>query len=486
MKAIARAGAGLVLAFLAASASASEPAPPPAAAPAAVPGTAAVRRPDILLVTFDTLRRDHVSCYGAENLTTPHVDALAASGVRFSDCQAVVPLTGPSHVSILTGVYPQEHGVFRNGVQLARDKPVLQGMLKAAGYRTGAVLAGWTLKRSQCSLERGFDTYDDEGMEERYAVVNLMRRADAVTDAALKWADAFAAEGPSRPPYFLFVHYFDPHEPYEAPPGDACAKNPGAGGYCTPKFTGRLAEYDREIAFSDREMGRLLEGLRTRGLMTDTLVLFTADHGQAFGDHGYGDAEGAHGRRVYQDNVAVPLVVSWPGRIPAGKVNALPTCHLDLVPTIAAAAGITASIPAGLPGYDLLPALEDPSAPAPWGNARRVRRGVTYRGAIGNKWNIFRWAMNRDVEAAEPLYAYAIADGKKIIVDFTPRHRVEAYDLAADPWEAKPLPSDAVPGRDAWAQSVLDWYERTKSPELRATQPTGAELENLRSLGYVE
>ena len=114
-----------------------------------------------------------------------------------------------------------------------------------------------------------------------------------------------------------------------------------------------------------------------------------------------------------------------------------------------------------------------------------MRHGVTYRGAVGNKWNLFRWAMNKDVDAAQPTYAFAIADGRKLIVDFTPRHAVEVYDLASDPWETKPLSSEQVPGRDAWAQSVLDWYARTKS-DLQAPQPTGAELENLRSLGYVE
>ena len=447
----------------------------------------APKRPDIILVSIDTLRRDHVSCYGAERLTTPRIDALAASGVRFTDAQGVVPLTGPSHVTMLTGLNPQEHGAFRNGVKLDPAKVTLPEILAADGYTTAAVVAGWTLKRGQVGLDSEFQLYDDDGMEERYSVVNLMRRADKVTDGALRWADAEKAKGAGRAPYFLFVHYFDPHEPFESPLAEVPAANPAAKGFQVPKHAEQLPAYDREIAFTDRELGRMLDGLTSRGLLGDAVILVTADHGQAFGDHGYGGPEGAHGRRVYQDNVLIPLVVSAPGRIAGGRTIDLPVSHLDILPTLTALGGVAeSSLPLGLSGYSLANVLTTPSAAPPWGKARRARNGVTYRGAVGNKWNPFRWAMNKDVDAAEPIYAFGIQDGRKLIVDFTPKHSIEVYDLVKDPWETTPLAEKDVPGRDAWAQSVLDWYQRTKSPDLRASQPTGAELENLRSLGYVE
>ena len=474
--------------LLAFGALASEPAAPGVAPAPSAP--ASPRRPDIILISFDTLRRDHVSCYGAERLTTPRIDALAASGVRFTDAQGVVPLTGPSHVTILTGLNPQEHGAFRNGVKVNPATITLPQLLATQGYETAAVVSGWTLKRSQVGLDACFKFYDDEGMEERYGVVNLMRRADKVTDAALAWADRQVAKtlpGTSRAPSFLFVHYFDPHEPYESPLTEAPGPNPAAGGFQRPLHVEALPAYDREIAFADRELGRLLDGFKTRGMLDDTVILVTADHGQSFGDHGYGGPEGAHGRRVYQDNVAVPFILFAPGRIPGGRSVDLPVSHLDILPTLATLGGVPESVmPPGLPGFSLAKVLADPASPPPWGKARRTRHGVTYRGAVGNKWNIFRWAMNKDVDAAEPLYAFGIQDGKKLIVDFTPRHSIEVYDLVKDPWESHPLAVEDVPGRDAWAQAVLDWYARTKSSDLRASQPTGAELENLRSLGYVE
>jgi arylsulfatase A-like enzyme len=426
-----------------------------------------------------------VSCYGSDLLTTPHVDELAARGVRFTDCQSVVPITGPSHASILTGLYPQVHGAFRNGVPVHGDVPTLAELLRASGYRTGAVVAGWTLKASQCGLSRGFETYDDNGMEQRYDVVNLMRRADAVTDAALAWTGKVRTETPGSP-WFLFLHYFDPHEPYESPlPADP-PKNAAARDLPAPPERSMLGAYDREIAFSDRELGRFLDALRERGELDRTLVVFTADHGQCFGEHGYGGAKGAHGRRVYQALLASPVVMAGPGIAP-GTLNELPTTHLDLLPTIAQIAGVEpAKVPPACGGQSLATVLANPSAAPPWGRARRVRYALAYRGAVGNKWNIFRWAQNKDSETAVPLYACAVLDGRKVIVDMQKPENVELFDLSSDPTESRAL-TDATDATKAksWASDVLGWYDRTRT-DLKAVPPTGTDLENLRSLGYVD
>jgi arylsulfatase A-like enzyme len=368
------------------------------------------------------------------------------------------------------------------------DAPVtLAEILRGQGYRTGAVVSGWTLRDAQCGLGQGFETYDDAGMDERYKVVNLMRRADAVTDSAIRWFDQGAAM-PGRP-WFLFVHYFDPHEPYDLPIKSPLADNPARKDL--PRATvhsGMLPAYDNEIAYADAQLGRLLDHLRERGALKDTLIVFTADHGQSFGDNGYGGPEGEHGRKVYQTQVAVPLVMHLPGRIAASR-SALPVSHLDILPTIAELLGLPVSVlPAGLPGASLAKVAADPSAPPPWGRARRTRHGLAFRGAVGNKWNIFRWMQNKNVEKAEPLCAYVLTDdGRKVIVDFAKKNAIEVYDLRKDPCEQVNLAGQAVPvdvARSA-GEEIFAWYDRTRNAELSAPAPSAEDLEKLRSLGYV-
>lgn len=487
-----------------------------AGAPAATPGGGETRgamtertsprhpvppRPDILFVTFDTTRRDHLSCYGHERLTTPSIDRLAATGVLFTDCQAVIPVTGPSHASLMTGLYPHVHGAFRNGVPLPDVPATLAETLAAQGYRTGAFVAGWTLKAQQSGLDRGFEAYDDEDMDERYSVVNLMRRAQDVTDATLRWTDEVLKEEASAPdtpegeraPLFLFVHYFDPHEPYEAPGQGAVPENPNAdGGPRLTKHDEFLDAYDREIRYADDELGRLIEGLRERGVLTRTsdgtgegVVVFTADHGQSFGEHGYGGKEGAHGRHAYQSTLAAPFVVSAPGRARSGQSSDAPVSHLDVMPTILELAGVPPGRqPLGMQGMSLVPLLEDPSAPSPWAPAKRVRYGFAFRGAVGNKWNIFRWLQNKDIDHATPLEMCAITDSRKILFRPDKRHRYEVYDLAEDPGELRPL--DDPDGRHRKDVAAAWTFFETTRVDLEDVEMTDEQLEALSSLGYVD
>lgn len=442
-------------------------------------------RPDVLVVTFDTLRRDHVSAYGHERLTTPTVDALARRGVLFTDCQSAIPVTGPSHATMFTGLYPQSHGAFRNGVPIASEVTTLAELLSAAGYRTHAAVAGWTLRKNLCGLDRGFQSYD-QNMQDRYHVTNVMRTAPDVTDAVLRWIDGdlLAGEG-QRDPYFLFVHYFDPHEPYEAPGGEPLAPNPAAdGGPELTRFSDRLEAYDREIAFADAELGRLLEGMEERGLLEDAVVVFTADHGQSFGEHGYGGRAGAHGRRVYQSTLAVPLVVSSPGRIPEGRTSDLPVAHVDLLPTIAGLVGLPErALPGALQGYSLEGMLRRPDAPAPWGAARRLRHGVAFGGATGNPWNPFRFFQNKKVDGAAPRFYTVLDEGVKVIVNPRRPHRYEVYDLTTDPGELSPLREDRK-RYQGQIRRLEEWFART-GRELRATQLSDEDREKLEGLGYV-
>jgi choline-sulfatase len=281
-------------------------------------------RPNVLLVTIDTLRADHVGCYGYEAASTPTIDTLATRGVRFETSVVHVPLTGPSHASILTGQTPLVHG-FRNnsGYMLAPQVKTAAEDFRQAGYRTAAFVSGFPLDR-RFGFDRGFETYDDrlpKGTDRRRTPY-VERFADATTDAVLRWLPTpspSVGQGPT--PWFLWVHYYDPHAPYE-PPADLAERF-------------RRSPYDGEIAFVDRQLARLLQALDVRGETARTIVLVTADHGESLGEHG----EGTHGIFVYDATLRVPWVMAGP-RVAAGRVPQTVARSIDVLPTLADYAGL--------------------------------------------------------------------------------------------------------------------------------------------------
>jgi choline-sulfatase len=279
-------------------------------------------RPNVLLVTIDTLRADHVGCYGYARASTPTLDGLAARGVRFATAIAHVPLTAPSHASILTGRTPLGHGMRDNGgFVLPEQVGTVAEDFKAAGYRTGAFVSGFPLNR-RFGLDRGFDDYDDHlprGSDPRRTAY-VERTADRTTDAALQWLEA-KEKTPAASPWFAWVHYYDPHAPYE-PPGDF-----------GPRFAS--SPYDGEIAFVDQQLGRLLAAVETKGARGATLVLVTADHGESLGEHG----EDTHGIFIYDSTLRVPWIMAGP-EITAGRVAATVARGIDVAPTLLDYAGL--------------------------------------------------------------------------------------------------------------------------------------------------
>jgi choline-sulfatase len=272
-------------------------------------------RPNVLLVTIDTLRADHVGCYGHAGAVTPTLDGLAARGVRFATAVAHVPLTGPSHACLLTGLTPLGHG-FRDNGGFALPPAVKTAAedFRQAGYRTAAFVSGFPLDR-RFGFDRGFETYDDHLPKgnDRRRTPYVERLADATTDAVLRWLPAPAAARAA--PVFLWVHYYDPHAPYE-PPGDLAERF-------------RAAPYDGEIAFVDTQFARLLRALAEKGALARTVVLATADHGESLGEHG----EGTHGLFVYDATLRVPWIVAGPG-IAAGRVADTVARSIDVLPTL--------------------------------------------------------------------------------------------------------------------------------------------------------
>jgi choline-sulfatase len=286
------------------------------------PGKSAVSKPslNVLLITLDTTRADALSCYGHPVVKTPALDKLAAEGALFAQCTSCVPITLPSHASILTGTYPFIHGTRLNSRPFADEGNVtLSEILKQAGYVTGAEVSAFVLN-AMWGIDQGFDTFGDVGMRPTpgeavrdepagWGLVNS-EPADRMCERAIGWLEEHASA-----PFFLWVHFFDPHFPYEPPePFKSQYENPYLG----------------EVAFMDQQVGRLLDRLKALGLEGKTLVAVVGDHGEAFTQH----REGTHSYFVYDSTLEVPLIFRCPGKIPAGRRIPAQVRTVDVVPTI--------------------------------------------------------------------------------------------------------------------------------------------------------
>src|SRR6266496_3886676 len=271
-------------------------------------------RPNLLLVTIDTLRPDHLRCYGYDGIQTPTIDSLAADGIRFEQAYTPIPITLPSHTVMLTGTYPMMSGMHDfSGNNLSPEQATLATVLRARGYDTGAVIAAAVLDR-RFGLNHGFDFYYDHFNFGRLSEANLdlmERPANEVVDQALKWLAK-----PRNAPFFLWVHLYDPHHPYNPP----------------PPFN-RLYEenlYAGEIAFADTQLGRLLAYLKQHAAYNHTLVVLSGDHGEGLGEHG----EKTHGFFTYNSTLHVPLIIKPAvGTKIAQSVVSAQVSLVDLMPT---------------------------------------------------------------------------------------------------------------------------------------------------------
>lgn len=399
-------------------------------------------RPNVLLVTVDTLRADHVGCYGDAGAQTPTLDGLAAGGVRFAVAVAHAPLTAPSHASILTGLVPVRHGVRDNGgFALPEQVPTLAEAFRKAGYRTAAFVSGFPLDH-RYGLARGFDLYDDHfpnGDDPRRAPY-VERPADQTTDAILRWMEGQTAQakaGAQGASWFAWLHYFDPHAPYEAP------------GEWAAHFAGR--PYDGEIAFVDSQLGRLLGWLDEHGQRSRTLVLVTADHGESLGEHG----EQTHGVFIYDATLRVPWIMAGPG-VPAAGVARTVGRGIDVAPTLLDYARIPT--PGSLDGRSLRPAVAGGS----------MSDEPAYAECLFASLHL-GWA---------PLHALRTAQWK--LVDAP---RPELYALAEDSSESR----DRFDERSDVAQALtrqLGSILSLKPPEAWIDAGSDA-AERLRALGYL-
>jgi arylsulfatase A-like enzyme/Tfp pilus assembly protein PilF len=399
------------------------------------------RAVNVLLITMDTTRADRLGCYGYPHGLTPHINGLAAEGVCFDSAFCTVPLTLPSHATILTGLQPPEHGLRTNGrTRLDASIPTLATVLRENGYRTGAFIAAFALD-SKFGLDNGFDTYDDD-MAHAYSQkvkdpLGLYRPANVVVNSALQWLEANADA-----PFFCWVHLYDPHLPY----------NPHEALIGTP-FYGQKT-YDAEIAFMDLHIGRLLRFLQERDLRRRTLVVAVGDHGEGLWDHGERD----HGYLLYDTTLRVPLICSQPGTVPQGHRTDAMVSLVDLFPTLLDFLGV--SQPSARAGRSFKPAL--------FGGQPTFQ---PLYAETDHPYATFQWS---------PLRAFLTAEWKYIRTS-----RPELYDRRQDPGEANNLAA-ARPETTSKLEAALASLESQMTPySAEQVELTREETKVLESLGYV-
>ncbi len=308
-------------------------------------GSEAARAPKhVLVITIDTLRADHLGSYGYHFARTPRLDQLAREGVRVEHAVSVAPITLPSHTSMFTGLYPPAHGVRDNGSYRVPDEvTTLAEILQKKGYSTQAIVSALVLHH-RYNLDQGFDGYDDNLWNEDEPRMFMIRERPArrTVQRAIEWLHAWSGKRESgRKPFFLWVHLFDPHQPH----------TPGAADRALS-----VTPYDAEIASADRQVGRLLDALDEQGVLDDTLVVFTADHGESLGEHG----ERTHAVFIYESTIRVPMIFRHPATLPPGTVYRGDARGVDLFPTVLSMLGYP--IPTNQ-GFDLSGALEGKVAP---------------------------------------------------------------------------------------------------------------------------
>jgi arylsulfatase A-like enzyme/Flp pilus assembly protein TadD len=387
---------------------------------------------NLLLVTLDTTRADYLGCYGGQ-VHTPTLDGLARRGVLFSQAITPAPITLPAHASLLTGLYPHHHGARTNAFYRLDDRPdTLAGALKKAGYTTGAVISAFVLD-SRFGLDRDFDNYNDDLSDATPHPEQLEpeRKADRTTDHAIAWLRENSAH-----PFFLWVHYYDPHAPFDPPPPYAqqYAQNP----------------YGGEIAFMDAEFGRLLQTLQQLGLTDKTLIVAAADHGESLGEHG----EGAHGYLLYDATVHVPLIMACGQRLGGGVHVPGLVSLTDVMPTALSLLGV----------------------PAPPTDGRDL---TTFEPA-GPVYCESLYSLVEQGWAA----LFAVFDGQKKYI-FTPHPQL--FDLAADPHENRNLLASQPEIAARMLNQVSEFYgdELTRPGAPEATETLDAlDVAKLQSLGY--
>jgi arylsulfatase A-like enzyme len=424
----------------------------------------------------DTLRADHLGTYGYTRPTSPRIDALAVEGVLFEQATSQAPWTAASAASLFTGLYPSSHGLEHGGRMqpskaglpftlqsaLGTQFTTLAEWMRDAGYRTGGFVAN-AYMNAVLGLGQGFDVYDDFHEDYSGDLDRLKRRADVTNQRALAWVEE-ASE-----PFFLFVHYMEPHWPYDPPSGFGEKFVEGYTGPLTPLETGSFVEvrigetriftqadldyivglYDGEIQAVDHAFGSLIQNLTRQGQERELLIVFTADHGEEFHDHG----GTSHGYTLYQELLHVPLLFHWPGKFKPARIEA-PVALVDVMPTLAAIAAPDIT-PPRLDGQDLGPLLRGEREDRPGS----IHSEATYAGDT-----------------------HAVRSGKFKLLESADQQ--ELFDLGQDPGEQHDVQMEHEKFTEALAAESKRFRERQVSAGNTKVRLDDEVVRQLEALGY--
>lgn len=459
------------------------------------PGGSKSENPPIILITIDTLRPDHLGCYGNTDVTTPNINQVSSNGIQFNEAISQSPRTGPSHISILTGLYPKHHGAIDNGDWISNNVITLPEILSTRGYTTAAFLSGWTLKDEACGLRSRFDLYQENFSSWKYFPESIFkirlymafltvakefvphpfkaeRPATKTTDAAIKWIKSHCDRS-----FFLWVHYYDPHVPYEPPKrfrnksdeDENVELNPNWWRWSSGKREELVSDsvsqetmisyYNGEISYVDEEIGRLQKVMDDLDLTDDLIQIVTADHGESLGEHNYYYAHDD----LYDVCLRVPLIMKWNAEndLPHGVDE--PVRLIDLTPTVLEILGInTANLQ--FDGKSVLSDLK---------NQGKTETEKSFATLIENNemysirykgykliWTSAKW----DEEHRDP-------------------QKEELYDLSADPGEEENI-IDANPEVLVELRKLLAEFKKEKVDV--PTELTNEVKKRLRSLGYIK
>ncbi len=400
---------------------------------------------NIILITIDTLRADHLECYGYDKVKTPHINRLADEGILFEHNIVQTPLTLPSHSSILTGTFPLFHGVRDNsGFYLGQDYTTIAEVLKNKGYATAAFVAAFVLD-SRWGLDQGFDYYYDNFDLTKYKKASLdavQRRGDEVLEESYKWL-----ETQSHDKFFAWIHLYDPHTPYDPPEP-----------YKTQYKGSPFGLYDGEIAYTDQLIGEFRDFLEEKELLDKTLIILTADHGESLGEH----KESAHGFFIYDSDIRVPLIIRFPEKVSPAKIIQNQVRSVDIMPTILHILG--AEPPEGVQGASLLSLILGKD-----GESDISAYSETY------------W----------PRYHYGWSELKTLHkgqYKFIDAPKPELYDILADPGEINNLINKKASLGQKMKRELsafIERYSKEGIEEVRPQQVDNDSLIKLQALGYI-
>lgn len=421
-----------------------------------------LRSTNVIIIAVDTLRADHLGCYGYPRNTSPNIDNFAMDAVKFNSCYTPSPLTTPAFASMLSSLSPYRHGAKRNGLSIFDNVKILPEFLNKYGYYSGAFISNWSLKKKLCGLYKGFDTYTEVFSKRRWhGILNSEGEAPNVNEAVFKWL-----EQNSRKKFFLWVHYTEPHAPYlYHKEFDFGYKKVIPSFYPYGSNFKKIKKYDTEIGYNDFYIGELIEKLKKLDLYKESLIIFMADHGESFGEHNYY----RHGRKLYNSCLHVPLLVKLPKNKNGNSVVDKNVSILDIAPTIFSI--MDWPVPDEMEGKNLFDS-----------DRERVLYFEAYKGAVSSrKGKIFHVKV-------KPTRYGLLKGNSKLIFDW----RFEAYDLKKDKFEINNIyknpDSEMAVMSDLlrkYMMKVQKFIKYSKKYLRQKSKLSNDDFEKLKSLGYI-